>query len=228
MANYIKDILNMEYEAFIKLTEKGNFSNFQSVLKRMALTANRRIKKLESSEIGAYSPALKALKKAKIDKFSISEIMNATTKDTGKLIGKFSTMKKFLKAKSSRLGGWQAIRSQIRKRTGASKMFAKEYKTKGQARYWRGKEKKFWQLYNKLVDEYGGIISQLDSDRIQRMLQKIQQMKYKGKTDDMIQETMEKYIDDLYRAKEKGYKISDEDFENEVRLNFANSTRRTI
>ena len=75
-------------------------------------------------------------------------------------------------------------------------------------------------MYNRLVDEYGGIITELDSERIQKMLYKIQSIKGTKKDDDLIQSTMEKYIDELYRAKQMGKKLDDDKFEEEFRIQF--------
>lgn len=217
---YLKDLINMDYDSLINLAKKENIDQFKSVLTHMAKSANRRIKTLEDNPIGKFSPALKSLKDAGINKFDIKSIKNATTKDTGKLLEQFSNLKQFLKAKTSRLSGWQSVRTKVKKRIGAKKLFQREYKSKRQASYWINRERKFWKLYNKLVDEYGGIISQLDSDKIQKMLYKVQSMKGIGKSDELVQDIMEKYIDKLYQAKQKNLKFSDSDYEDEIRLKY--------
>lgn len=218
----LKDLINMDYDTLMNLAKKENLDVFKSVLTHMAQASNRRIKTLEASPIGNFSPALKSLKDSGIEKFDVNFIKKATSKETGKLLNQYSNMKQFLSAKTSKLQGWQAVRKQIANRTGAKKLFQREYKSKRSATYWTNKEKRFWKLYNKLVDEFGGIIQQLDSTKIQKMLYKIQSMKKVGKSDDLIQETMEDYINELYKAKQKGLKFSDSNFEDEIRLTYKN------
>ena len=216
----LKDIINMPYESLINLSKKENNEYLKAVVKYMTQSANRRIKSLLNSPIGEYSPAYKKLKDAGITKFDTRWLSKATSKETGKLLEQYSEVKKFLQSKTSTVQGWKSVRSQVAKRTGAKKLFAKEYKSKRSATYWTNKEKKFWKLYNRLVDEYGGIITELDSERIQKMLYKIQSIKGTKKDDDLIQSTMEKYIDELYRAKINGRKLDDDKFEEEFRIQF--------
>ena len=220
MANYIKDILNMDYNTIIQLTKKENFDQFKTILERMGKTANRRIKTLKSTEIGQFSPAYQNLKDVGITKFDIKKIEKATSDDTGKLIEEYTILKKFLSAKTSRLSGWNAVRSGIRKRIKSKKLFRQEFKSKRQATYWINREKRFWKLYNKLVDEYGGIISQLDSDKIQKMLNKIQSLRKIGKSDDIVQDAMNTYVEELYKAKQMGYKLNDDAFVDEVKIKY--------
>lgn len=218
--NILKDLINMDYESLINLSKKENLGQFKAVLEHMAKASNRRINTLLKSPVGSFSPAYKSLKDAGVTKFDLKMIKNATSKETGQLLHTYSQLQKFLRAKSSRLQGWMKIRNQVKSRLGTTKLFGSEYKSKRQATYWKNREIKFWGLYNKLVDEYGGIISELDSERIQRMLYKVQSMKVKGKTDEFIQGAMEKYIDELYKAKMNNIKFRDEDFEDELKIKF--------
>ena len=223
MANYIKGILKMDYDTLLDLTRKENFSQFKSVLNQMAKTANRRINELNKSDIGKYSPALKSLNNAGIQKFNLKDIEKATSSDTGKLLHEYATLKRFLSAKSSTVRGWNKIRGKVATRTGATKMFGTSYKSKRSATYWHNREKRFWDIYNKLVDEYGGILTQLDSNKIQAMLNRIQSIKSIKKSDDKIREVMEKYVTDLYEHVNAGGKASDfndDAFEEEIRLSY--------
>ena len=192
----------------------------------MSKEANRRIAELKASPIGRYSPAYKHLREDEgISKFKPYKRISTKNKPFIKvrddLIHEFSVMKKFLEAKSSTTKGWNQVRSKIGKRIKTTGMFKTEFKSKRQADYWIKKEERFWRLYNKLVDEWGSIISQLDSKRIQKVLSKIQRLRNIGNNDDVVQEAMEDYINKLYLAKERGYKMSDDEFvENEVRLKY--------
>lgn len=215
----IKDIINMAYNDIVDLTKKSNAGKLQDVLVKMASVTTSRINKLTKSEIGKFSPAYLKLKETKLNlnKYGVKA---PNLKDTGKMLQDFTIMKNFLKAKSSTLGGWNKIRTKTAERIGTTKLFKTEFKSKRQATYWINKEKKFWKAYNQLVDEYGGIITQLDSVRIQKMLAKIQSLKYKGKTDDDVTIAIEKYIDELYKATLKGRVLDDDAYVKEVRINF--------
>lgn len=218
MATKLKNIIDMPYESLIELSKKENIEYLKSTLKYASESANRRIKTLLNSPIGSYSPAYKNLTDAGIKNFDIKWLKKATSKDTGKMLNQLANVRKFLKAKTSTIQGWNAVRTKVRNRTGAKRMFAKDYKSKRSATIWQNKEKRFWKLYNRLVDEFGGIISELDSERIQRMLYRIQNMKNVKKSDEMIQGVMEKYIDELYRAKQKGMRFNDSTFEDDIRI----------
>lgn len=217
--NTVNDLINMDYNAFVQLTKKENIENLKSVVTQMTRVANRRINNLNKSEIGKFSPALQSLKSAGIKKFSTKGISSIKSKDVNKLVKQYSTLKSFLSAKTSTISGWNRVRSQIAKRTGATKLFQKEYKSKRSATIWHNREKRFWKLYNQLVDNYGGIITQLDSDRIQQMLMTIQNSKGK-KTDEQISEIMNNYVQQLYEAANKGEILDDGQFEKEFRIKF--------
>ena len=218
--NPYKDIMKMEYNDFLQFTKKENFPQFKTILQAMSKEANRRISELKASPIGRYSPAYKHLREDEgISKFK--PYKRISTKNRNELIHEFSVMKKFLEAKSSTTKGWNQVRSRIGKRIKTTGMFKTEFKSKRQASYWIKKEERFWSLYNKLVDEYGSIITQLDSKRIQKVLAKIQRLRNIGNNDEVVQEAMEDYINKLYLAQQNGYKMNDVAFiENEVRLKY--------
>lgn len=221
MKKYIKDILNMNYNDFIKFTKKENVNQFQTILSEMSREANKRIGELKSSNVGKFSPAYTNLREQGIYKFKPYKRISTTNwkEKRNQLMEEFTTMKKFLESKSSTLSGWNQIRSKIGRRLKTTNMFKSNYTSKRSANKWIKKEENFWKLYNKLVDEYGGIISQLDSKKIQKMLYKIMNNKNFRNSDDDIQSALEDYINQLYMAKQKGYKLKDAEFiENEVRL----------
>lgn len=217
--NTVNDLINMDYNAFVQLTKKENIENLKSVVIQMVKVANRRINNLNKSEIGKFSPALQSLNSAGIKKFSTKGISSIKSKDVNKLVKQYSTLKSFLSAKTSTISGWNRVRAQIAKRTGATKLFQKKYKSQRSATIWHNREKRFWKLYNQLVDNYGGIITQLDSDRIQSMLMTIQNSKGK-KTDEQISEIMNNYVQQLYEAANKGEILDDGQFEKEFRIKF--------
>ena len=223
MPNYVKNLINMDYNTIVELSKKENIGNLKTVVTSMANTANRRINELLKDPVGAYSPAYKILTESGTNKFSIKKIneMNST-----QLVEEYNTLKRFLKAKTSTLKGWQRIRRKIGVRTKAPKLFAPERKSSRSAKLWANREKRFWSLYNKLVDNYGGIISQLNSNQIQEVLSKIQLKRNQAKSDDDISMAITYYVDSIYRdAKfdEKKYleALKDEDYMEEVRIAYA-------
>lgn len=222
------DILNMDYQDFIKIANGQNFDALKSVANRLFITANRRINALKKSDIGDFSPALLQLEKADIKKFNTKELKNMTTKEYNNLISNIYMAKKFLKSKSSTVKGWEKIRNDINKRVGGGRgLFATTFKSERAKKLAITREKKFWGMYNRLIDEYGGILTQLDSYRIQKMLKYIQTMRNQAKTTDDIMIAMRKYISDLY---EKGSvndvsylkALKDEQTMNEIRLEYGN------
>ena len=216
----INDILNMDYNDFVNFIKKENYPQFKTILQTMSQEANKRIKELNSDPIGKFSPAYKHLREEEGIK-SFKSYKRISSKKANQLLHEYSVMKDFLKAKSSTLSGWNRIRSKIQKRLKSTNMFKTTYKNKSQASYWIKKEERFWDLYNKLVDEYGGVITDLNSKRVQKMLTKIMNIRGMKNNDDLIQKAMEDYIDKLYKAKQRGYKIDDAEYiENEIKLNF--------
>ena len=196
MATKIEKLINMDYNAIVNLSKTENVENLKSVVSSLARSANIRITKLTRDEVGKYSPAYKSLVDSGINRFNEKQIKDMTSTQ---LVEQYNTLKRFLKAKTSTLKGWKEVRKAIAERTGAKKLFATERKSARSAKIWQNREKRFWDLYNKLVNNYGAIISQLDSNRIQEMLSKVQLSRNQAKTDDDISEAMIVYIDNLYK-----------------------------
>lgn len=220
MPNNVKTLINMDYNQIVELSKTENIESLKSVVTSLANTANRRINTLLKDEIGAYSPAYKILKGSGTSKFNVKQIQNMTSTQ---LVEEYNTLKRFLKAKTSTLRGWKTVRSAIGKRTGATKLFGSERKSARSAKLWMNREKRFWDLYNKLVDNYGGIISQLNSNQIQEVLSKIQLSRNQAKTDEDISKAITVYVDKLYRDRNYSEKdfldaLKTEDYMEEVRI----------
>lgn len=220
MPNYVKNLINMDYNTIVELSKRENIGSLKSVVTSMANTANRRINTLLKDPIGQYSPAYKILTESGTNKFSIKKIddMNST-----QLVEEYNTLKRFLKAKTSTLRGWKTVRKAIGKRTGARKLFATERKSSRSAKLWINREKRFWSLYNKLVDNYGGIISQLNSNQIQEVLSKIQLRRNQARTDEDISKAITVYVDSIYRDSHFDESkfldaLKDENYMEEVRI----------
>lgn len=219
----VDSLIDMDYNALVKLSRTENVDMLRSVVKQMTQVANRRINNLMKDEVGKYSPALKPLHDAGMEKFTTKGLNNRSTND---LMHDYSQLKKFLKAKSSTISGWKEIRSNIAERTGAKKLFQNEFKSKRSATIWHNREARFWKLYNKLQDNYGGVLTELDSNRIQEVLQKVQTMRNQAKSDEDISMAMTIYIDNLYRDRSFNDEafldaLKTEEYMEEVRIAYA-------
>lgn len=206
--NKVNDLLNMDYNVLVELTKGENRSMLESVVKTMTNTANRRLRELSKSEIGQYSPAYMNVIDSGKKRFS----QNYSKMSHNDLMHQYAETKKFLSAKSSTLKGWNEIRSNIRNRLATNKatnevdaeklknnkMFRSSYKSERSAKIWHNREQRFWKLYNRLVNEYGAILTQLDSDRIQEILMTVQLQRNKASTDDDIIQAMNVLVQNLY------------------------------
>ena len=229
MPNYVKDLINMDYNRIVELSKKENIGSLKSVVTSLANTANRRIRELTKDEIGKYSPAYKILTDSGTNKFNVKEIQNL---NSTQLVEEYNTLKRFLKAKTSTLSGWKRVRKAIGTRTGAKKLFGTERKSARSAKLWMNREKRFWSLYNKLIDNYGGIISQLNSNQIQEVLSKIQLSRNQARTDDEISQAITVYVENLYRDanfSEQAFldALKTEEFMDEVRLAYDDISRNS-
>ena len=219
----VDSLIDMDYNTLVKLSRSDNVEQLRSVVKQMTQVANRRINNLMKDEVGKYSPALKPLRDAGMKKFTTKGLNNRSTND---LMHDYSQLKKFLKAKSSTISGWKEIRTSISKRTGAKKLFQNEFKSERSAKIWHNREARFWKLYNKLQDNYGGVLTELDSNRIQEVLQKVQTMRNSAKSDEDISMAMTVYIDNLYKDRSFNDEsfldaLKTEEYMEEVRIAYA-------
>ena len=206
--NKINDLLNMDYNVLVELTKGENRSQLESVVKTMTNASNRRLRELSKSEVGQYSPAYMNVIDSGKKRFS----QNYSKMSHNDLMHQYAETKKFLSAKSSTLKGWNEIRGAIRNRLATNKatnevdneklkknkMFRESYKSERSAKIWHNREQRFWKLYNRLVNEYGTILTQLDSDRIQEILMTVQLQRNKASTDDDIIQAMNVLVQNLY------------------------------
>ena len=206
--NKINDLLNMDYNVLVELTRGENRSQLEAVVKTMTNASNRRLRELSKSEIGVYSPAYMNVIESGKKRFS----QNYSKMSHNELVHQFTETKKFLSAKSSTLKGWNEIRGNIRNRLATNKatgeldsktlkknkMFRESYKSERSAKIWHNREQRFWKLYNRLVNEYGAILTQLDSDRIQEILTEVQLQRNKATSDDDIIQAMNVLVQNLY------------------------------
>lgn len=206
--NKVENLINMDYNELVELTRSENKDKLISVVKTMTQASNRRLRELEKSEIGKYSPSYMTVKDSGKTRFK----ENYDKMGHNQLLHQFSETKKFLSSKSSTLKGWNQIRSNIRTRLATNKatgevetkalkkmkLFQNEFKSERSAKIWYNREQRFWKLYNRLVNEYGAILTQLDSDRIQEILANVQLSRNEAKSDDDIIQAMNVLVQNLY------------------------------
>lgn len=206
--NKINDLLNMDYNVLVELMKAENRPQLEAVVKTMTNASNRRLRELSKSEIGVYSPSYMNVIESGKKRFS----QNISKMSNNELLHQYSETKKFLSAKSSTLKGWNEIRGNIRNRLVTDKatgeidnkalkkmnMFKSSYKSERSAKIWYNREQRFWKLYNRLVNEYGAILTQLDSDRIQEILMEVQLQRNKASSDDDIIQAMNVLVNNIY------------------------------
>ena len=181
----IDDILELSPDILNSL----NRQDLAKLTSRLASAGNKRIKRLEESEIGETSPALQGLKGKK---FSVKN------KNVNELRNEFKRVKTFLSAKTSSITGWKKTRLETTKRSG----FGTDTNS----------AKKFWELYNTFEKNNKGLVKSLGSDRVQ---QAIKQEMLMGETIDDEYEFFKKMQENLeneYYIKELEF-IEDEDEE---------------
>lgn len=110
----IKDILNMDFSDIQKLTRK----ELANVTSRLVSASNKRIRRLEKSELGE-SPALRSLQTR-----TGENRLSVKGKSQGQLQRTFTEAKHFLNLKTSTISGYKSVIKNIKKsvseRTGRS------------------------------------------------------------------------------------------------------------
>lgn len=114
----INDILNMPYEEWNSLSN----ADLKVLTQRLNSAANKRLKRLEASKTGKYSPALQSRREGRkktgaIRKFT-SKLPKGTRADkaSGKLRSMFSDVKNFLRAKTSTHEGAEEFKGKLLER----------------------------------------------------------------------------------------------------------------
>ena len=116
----IKDILNMDYEDINKLSA----SDLSRLTSRLVSATNKRIRRLEKTEVGQYSPALQSFReRTGQEKLSV-KVSGTKAERQGKLQHVFSEAKHFLNLKTSTMTGYKQVLKanikQIERDTGRS------------------------------------------------------------------------------------------------------------
>lgn len=147
MAKSVKDILNMDYLDVAKLSR----SELAKVVSQMSSAANKRLRRLEKTEMGTLSYAYQKVQQ--VGDFSVKG------KTHGQLQKEFKRAKNFLTSKTSSVGGWRRERAKVRERIGGG--FSSEEE-----------EKAYWKAYREIRSEDPALHHTYGSTETQRELRR--------------------------------------------------------
>lgn len=181
----IQDILDLNFDGEIQKLSRQDLATLTS---RLVSASNKRIRRLEKSEIGKLSPAYKS----RMERGGFFSVRGA---DRNKLEQTFAEAKGFLQLKTSTATGWKNVRNKIAEELGVPKDFINS----------SSKAKKFWKTYREVTEGKEGLITRkgrggrMDSDRIQALIAERYGMKggFRQKRGDVVSD-INKKIDDIY------------------------------
>lgn len=190
----IDDIMNKDWSDLAKL----NLTDLKALTQRLVSASNKRLKRLESSNVGDYSGALQRRKKS-VGEFSTKG------KNINELRSEFRKAKNFLQSKTSTIAGTRKTINIISKKiTGSGLNETQGFKS---ARTY----KRFWNLYHILEETQSGLISiTIGSAEAQKIV--YDAMKNNRSNAGAIQEVNDR-LDELYEDLASKYNFDDEDNE---------------
>lgn len=190
----IDDIMNKDWNDLAKL----NLADLKALTQRLVSASNKRLKRLESSNVGDYSGALQRRKKSN-GRFSTKG------KNINELRSEFRKAKNFLQSKTSTIAGTRKTINTISKKiTGSGLGEVKGFKS---ARTY----KRFWNIYHQLEQTQSGLISiTVGSAEAQKIV--YDAMKKNRSNTGAIQEVNNR-LDELYEDLASKYNFDDEEEE---------------
>lgn len=188
----IEQLIDLE----ITDVQRMNRRELASVVSTLASAANKRLARLERSDVGELSPAYQQAQK-RGQRFSVAG------KSVNQLRNEYKAVTQFLKRRTSTASGWKKVRKETYSRIGGGFTSAAQ-------------EKRFWKAYRKLAsDEYGAVKS-YGSTETQRLLrQEIVQGGQRSMNDlietmiDRLDEEYEKQQSSLYGEEFDDYDTGD-------------------
>lgn len=187
----ISDIMNMDWDTLNKL----NKEDLKSITSRLVSASNKRVKRLAETPRGKSSFAYQSVEE-RGRKFSVRGM------DTNQLKNEFSRAKRFLNMKTSTVKGWKEYRKNVETRTG--------YATEGESYNWSERTwSKYWIVYRKFTENYGGTYKKGDSDRIQQMLTEIMASNDKRRSADTFRRMIEDEYKSMYEENQEDYDTDD-------------------
>lgn len=190
----INDIMNKDWNDLAKL----NLSDLKALTQRLVSASNKRLKRLEQSNIGDYSTALQNKKKS-------GARFSTKSKNINELRKEFRRAKSFLKSKTSTIKGTKKVINRMNKKiSGSGLNEVGGFKSKRTY-------KRFWNIYHELEQTQSGLIGIVGgSTEVQKLV--YDSMKHnrsnKGALEDINQRLDELY-EDLYNDDYEDEDISD-------------------
>ena len=161
--------------------QRMNRRELAAVVSTLSSAANKRLARLERSDVGELSPAYQQAQK-RGQRFSVAG------KNVNQLRNEYKAVTQFLKRETSTVSGWKKVRKETYSRIGG------DFKSAEQ-------EKRFWKAYRKLAsDEYGAVKS-YGSTETQRLLRQEVVQGGRRSMDDLI-ETMISRLDEEYEKQQ--------------------------
>lgn len=186
----VEDILNMDWDSLNRLSNK----EIKQLTSRLVSASNKRIRRLEQSATGESSFAYQTVKER-------GRLFSVKGKNTNQVKQEFKLAKQFLQYKTSTVTGWNKYRKKMEQRVSGA--------TGGESQEWSGKTwNKFWKVYRRFEEEYGGTFKKGDSERIQQMLHEIFSREDKRHSVDYYADILEDKYEEMYEED-----IEDEDID---------------
>lgn len=192
--NELNKVLSMSYDEIIH-NLYNNSSEMRSATRLLSKEFNKMTREMRKNPIGKLSPAYKHIEKLGIKRLGIAKIGTMNYND---LMKQFWLTRNYLKSSTGSLEGFMSYRENIASRLGGriyhdEKIASSKNKEKALARAER-LEKKFWKIYDKLVDMYGGVIKEQASNQVQEQLAILMEDKNLSQNQNALIEMMQSFI----------------------------------
>lgn len=176
----IKELINLD----ITDVQRMNRRELAAAVSTLASAANKRLKRLERSDVGELSPAYQKAQK-RGQRFSVAG------KNINQLRNEYKDVTQFLKLKTSTVTGWKNVRNETYSRIGGD--FTSE-----------AQEKRFWEIYRKLESEMFGAVQAYGSTETQRLLRK-EMVLGERRSNDALIEAMIVRLDEEYEKQQSSF-----------------------
>lgn len=188
----IKDITTMSWDDINKLNTK----EMKQLTSRLVSASNKRIRALEKTKMGKLSYAYQMIEE-RGRKFSVKG------KNLSQLKSEFSDATRFLNAKTSTVKGWKKVRTQMEERIS-------DATNKESLNWGTGTWKKYWKVYRKFEEKYGGTFKKGDSDRMQKFITEVFSDSDKRRSADFFQQQVDAKYTEMYEEPDEDIDETDE------------------
>ena len=144
----IQDVLDIDPNDLFSLNKR----ELTKVASKLVSASNKRLVRLKKARLGNYAPAyIQATEKRR--KFSVKG------KTANQIRHEITDMRKFLKAKTSTVKGWNKLQKEVSEKIGGNIP--------------KNKLRKFWRIYRKFAESHAGLVAKDTSDRILQLIREI-------------------------------------------------------